>query len=277
MKYEQIVQEVINGYKDSPIDILGIGDGPGEFNYMNGLIESYARTVRDVDSLFKGERGTRRVLEIGSFLGPVSISLKKLGFEVFSQDIPEFSESAKLKSLYEKHGIPFIGANLRAGRLPYETASFDVVIACEVIEHLNFNPLPVLDEINRVLKEKSFLYIGMPNQASIFNRVKMLKGRSIHNAMDDYFKQLDRTSNMIVGLHWREYTMDETVEIFKKMGFDVVEKYFYQPKEGRRSDPIRRLLKELVFSYPPFRGFQVVIGRKTSSPKHDFWRTEANS
>jgi SAM-dependent methyltransferase len=137
--------------------------------------------------------------------------------------------SSKLKSLYEKNGIPFIGLNLRNSKLPQESNSLDAVVICEVMEHLNFNPLVVLKEINRVLKDDRYIYIGMPNQASLGSRINLLLGRSIHHSIDDFFKQLDKKHNMIVGLHWREYTLVETVELIQKMGFDTVAKYYAQP------------------------------------------------
>jgi len=227
VNYNEIVQDVIEELKLSSIDILGIGDAAGEYYFMNSTKESYIRTVRDIDNLFKEYKGNPNILEIGSFLGPVSISLKRIGYSVCALDIPEFYQSSSLRSLYEKNDIPFAGLNLREYKLPYESNSFDAIIICEVIEHLNFNPLPVLKEINRVLKKDGYIYIGMPNQLRIQNRIKLLFGKSIHNPIDYFFKQLDRNSNMIVGLHWREYTLTETVEMIEKMGFKATTKYYF--------------------------------------------------
>ena len=110
MNYDKIVKDVIDEYRVSPIDMLGIGDSSGEYTYLENSKDSYVRTVRDVDNMFKGDRGDRscrNILEIGSFLGVVSISLKKLGFNVCALDIPEFYKSSTLKSLYERNGIPY--------------------------------------------------------------------------------------------------------------------------------------------------------------------------
>ena len=145
MNYEKIVKDVIDEFRVSPIDLLGIGDASGEYKYLENSKDSYTRTVRDIDNIFKGDRGDRscrNILEIGSFLGVVSISLKKIGYNVCALDIPEFYKSSTLKSLYEKNGIPFEGLNLRGSQLTQESNSLDAVIICEVIEHLNFNPLP---------------------------------------------------------------------------------------------------------------------------------------
>ena len=72
-------------------------------------------------------------------------------------------------------------------KLPYRSNSMDAVVMCEVLEHLNFNPLPVLLEINRVLKDNGIIYIGMPNQASLGNCLLLLFGKSIHNSISDFF------------------------------------------------------------------------------------------
>ena len=210
-------------------------------------------------------------------MGVVSISLKQLGFNICALDIPEFYKSSPLKSLYERNGIPFTGLNLRNSKLPQESKSLDAVVICEVIEHLNFNPLPVLQEINRVLKDEGNIYIGMPNQASLGNRLRLLLGRSIHNPVEDFVKQLDRNDNMIVGLHWREYTLNETIELIMKMGFDIVGKYYFQSAAKHKSNILKAILRKMAYSYPPFRTLQVVIGKKVSVPTCDFWLTDANS
>jgi SAM-dependent methyltransferase len=277
MSYRKIVDDVIEKYKAVPIDILGIGDGDAEYAYLNALKESYVRTVRDIDALFGDDKSSRHIVEIGSFLGPVSISLKHMGYHVSALDIPEFVESASLRELYCYHGIPFSGVNLRYAKLPFESNSVDAVITCEVIEHLNFNPLPALKEINRVLGQSGYVYIGMPNQSDIHNRVKMALGRSVHNPIPDFFKQLDRNNNMIVGLHWREYTMSETVELIEAMGFELVKKYYFSEKGDSGANLLKATLKRILFMYPPFRTSQVVIGRKIAAVKSDFWLTDANA
>lgn len=277
MDYEKLIQGVLEDYKISPVEMLESWDASSEYAYLRSLKDSYVRTVRDVDSLFKGDRSDRNILEIGSFLGAVSISLKTLGFNVSATDIPEFHDSSSLRSHYEKNGIPFTGLNLRGAKLPCESDSMDAVIMCEVLEHLNFNPLPTLVEINRVLKTDGYLYIGMPNQSCIRNRVKMFFGRSIHDPIEYFFQQLDRRYNMVVGLHWREYTLEETVELVEKMGFAAIErKYFYNRGLTRPYSPMAMLMK-VVYAYSPFMPYQVVTCKKVSVPSYEFWMTGANS
>jgi SAM-dependent methyltransferase len=277
MNYKKILSDVIEEHKVSPIDILKNGDALGEYTYLKSSEDSYIRTVRDIDNLCKTERADRNILEIGSFLGPVSISLKRIGYNVSALDIPEFYNSASLRSLYQKSGIPFIGVNLRDYKLPYESDSFDVVIICEVIEHLNFNPLPVLKEINRVLKNGGYIYISTPNQSCFSNRKKLFIGKSIHHPIDFFFQQLDRNNNMVVGLHWREYTLFETIKMIEKMGFETIRSYYFTGKDYARTGFIKMIFDEIIFSYPPLRPSQVVIGKKVDAPIYNFWLTNANS
>jgi SAM-dependent methyltransferase len=273
--YARLVQEAIDEHRASPVDLLNTGVGDGENEYLSISRPSYVRTVRDVDDLFREGRSARRILEIGSFLGPVSVSLRKLGYAVDALDIPEFHANERLRALYARHGIPFAGANLRQVALPYAPGLFDAVIFCEVMEHWNFNPLPVLQEVNRVLKPGGCVYIGMPNQAGIANRLKLLLGHSIHNPVGDFFRQLDRSDTMIVGLHWREYTQQEAVQLIERMGFETIAAYFYIEPVRPDASLLRKLARMIVFSYPPFRPSQVVIGRKLSQTAHDFRQMDA--
>jgi SAM-dependent methyltransferase len=277
MDYARLVQEAIDEHQAAPVDLLGIGAGAGELDYLKVSLPSYVRTVRDVDGLHGAVRAGRRLLEIGAFLGPVSVALARLEYKVDALDIPEFHANPRLQALYARHGIAFAAANLRLAPLPYADGAFDAVIFCEVMEHWNFNPLPVLDEVNRVLKPGGHVYIGMPNQAAIANRVRLLLGRSVHNPVDDFFKQLDPADNMIVGLHWREYTQAEAVRLLERMGFEIAAKYYFIEAVRADAGLLRKLARALVFAYPPFRPSQVVIGRKTARPAHRFWRTGANA
>ena len=275
MNYREIVQDVIMEHKNSPIDIFGIGAATGEYQYLSSLEESYIRTIRDIDNLWEKRSANRSILEIGSFLGIVSISLKKIGYNVNALDIPEFYQSPSLRSLYEKNDVPFTGLNLKKYELPYETNSFDAVIICEVMEHLNFNPLPVLKEINRILKKDGYIYIGMPNQSHIINRIKLLLGKSIHNPIDDFLKQLDKNRNMVVGIHWREYTLTESIQMIEEMGFQRTKSYYFAGE--RDTNIIMALIRTLLYIIPSFRPYQVLVGKKVHIATHNFWFTEASS
>jgi SAM-dependent methyltransferase len=280
INYDKIISEEIEKHKDSPVDMLTIGDITSEYRYLKSHQDSYVRTIRDVDNLFKHSDREIRILEIGSMLGVVSISLKKRGYHVYACDIPEFYNSVSLRNLYETNDIPFSGFNLKYAKLPYNSNFFDLVIICEVIEHLNFNPLPLLSDISRVLKNDGYLYISMPNQSNIGNRIMLATGKSIHNPIDDFFRQLDRKSNMVVALHWREYTLSETLLMIEKMGFKAILKYYFAEKDKTGSSFLmflKWLIKRVLYAYPPFRPCQVVIGQKVTTPVNDFWLTEANS
>src|SRR5262249_41777976 len=45
-----------------------------------------------------------------------------------------------------RSAVCYQACNLHDYRLPFEDETFDVVVMCEVLEHLNFNPLPVRDQ-----------------------------------------------------------------------------------------------------------------------------------
>ena len=82
---------------------------------------------------------------------------------------------------------------------------------------------------------------------------------------------------MIVGLHWREYTVSETTEIIEHMGFETIRTYYYAEKDNAGIHLIVSILNKIIYSYPPFRPTQVVIGKKVTVPQYDFWLTDANS
>ena len=272
MNYKESIERIIEGYKTNPIDLLDIGEGENEYKYLNDLRYSYIRTVNDVVPLLaKGAK----VLEIGALLGVVSIALKKEGFDVTATDIPEFHQSEKLQALYKSNGIVFDSVNLRNYKLPYPDEAFDAVIMCEVLEHLNFNPLPVIQEINRVLKKGGYIYVAMPNQVCIENRLKLLFGGSVHEPIQYFFNQLDRSKNYIASLHWREHTMKETREMLMRMGFVIKKDYFFG--SNGPSSGLGAFIRKIFYIIPSLRVSIVAIGQKEQESKFDFNLTDANS
>jgi SAM-dependent methyltransferase len=105
------------------------------------------------------------------------------GVEVF----PEPAERAAAT------GIDVQSANLEHDALPWPDATFDVVIANQVFEHLKNIWLP-LSEVYRVLRPGGTFVLSVPNLGSFHNRILLLLGQQ-------------PTSIRVLGPHVRGYTL----------------------------------------------------------------------
>jgi 2-polyprenyl-3-methyl-5-hydroxy-6-metoxy-1,4-benzoquinol methylase len=258
---ENLVDKIISEYKNEPVDLLGFGDEDDEYRYLLFLKDSYVRTISDLIGFFKKARtDSIKVLEIGPFLGIVSVALSELGFNVTATDIKEFISCKNLQTKFQKYKISYFESNLRDHKLPFNDNEYDLVIMCEVLEHLNFNPLPALKEINRILKLNGLLYLSLPNIAQLGNRLKLLGGESIHNPIKDFFNQLDPNDNSIVGLHWREYTMNEIKEMLEKMDFKIIkQKYDSIPSRQTEKFNFKKIIKKLIRHIINFKPIKRII------------------
>jgi SAM-dependent methyltransferase len=101
--------------------------------------------------------------------------------------------------------------NMEESRFPYEDASFDVVLYCEIIEHLLMNPVHTLTEIRRVLKPGGLLVVTTPNVARLGNVLAMADGRSIYDPYSGFGPY---------GRHNREFSMAELLHLLEFAGFE---------------------------------------------------------
>jgi SAM-dependent methyltransferase len=62
--------------------------------------------------------------------------------------------------------------------LPFEDASFDVVVAGELLEHLR-DPRRLIEEARRVLRPGGSLVASVPNAYRLKNRLRFLVGRTV--------------------------------------------------------------------------------------------------
>ena len=142
--------------------------------YLAAHRHEYVRTICDVLE-FAAKTGAKRVLEIGAFFGLVCLTLKKFGFDVMAADIPEYMEMPEQVERFARHGVERASIRLQDFVLPFQDEQFDVIIMTEVLEHLNFNPVPLIKEINRIGARDSLFYLSLPNLAFYGNRVRFLR------------------------------------------------------------------------------------------------------
>ena len=105
-------------------------------------------------------------------------------------------------------------ANITAESLPYRDHQFSIVTFSETLEHLPVERLNfVLSEIARVTRPGGILLISSPNQASLENRIRLLKGKSILEMPNEV-----TTAKGIFG-HIRLYTPVEIESAMSELGF----------------------------------------------------------
>jgi SAM-dependent methyltransferase len=112
----------------------------------------------------------------------------------------------------EHCSMEFAHFNIEDAAFPFPAASFDAVLFCEVIEHLQSDPVKVLLEIKRVLKPGGHLILTTPNVSRLENVARMLAGTNIYDPYSGYGPY---------GRHNREYNKHELTSLLNYCGFDV--------------------------------------------------------
>lgn len=102
--------------------------------------------------------------------------------------------------------------NIESDPFPYRDAEFDVILFCEIIEHLLMDPVAVLKEIKRVLKPGGTLILTTPNVSRLENVTKMVAGVNIYDPYSAYGAY---------GRHNREYNKHELYLLLDYLGFTI--------------------------------------------------------
>ena len=199
------------------MESFGIDDAPPEAlaGYVDEAFWRFLHTwgcVRDA-------HGT--VLELGA--NPYYLSYMLRHFTDLEPTLANFFGSERGTLVQEVHWRGRDGSehaeklrcdlfNLEEDPFPYANSSFDVVLFCEILEHLLMDPLRVLREIHRVLAPTGLLVLTTPNVARIENVLALMAGVNIYDPYSGYGPY---------GRHNREYTMHDLVRLLRFCGFTI--------------------------------------------------------
>jgi 2-polyprenyl-3-methyl-5-hydroxy-6-metoxy-1,4-benzoquinol methylase len=150
--------------------------------------------------------GPDRILDWGCGWGQVSDLLRRAGLTVESFD---YGGPEAPNAVVELPRFPGLSAYVCSDpiRLPYPEASFDAVLSCGVLEHVE-DPDGSLEELKRVLRPAGTLYVyKLPNRSSYLERIARTAGLYYHGqAPND-----------------RLYTIASAHELLTHHGFEVLE------------------------------------------------------
>ncbi len=269
LDWKKVAQEGINDFtpdEQELVDyILSFVSGADERHYTMQHMRRFIGTLQRIPP---PQRSTDRLLELGSLLHVAPAIKKFTGYtEVSGGDFWESNEPGKKVSYEtlmqanggkELHTFELHNFNVERDPFPFPDEHFRVVLCCELIEHLQSDPLHMLWECNRVLMPGGFLLLTTPNITSVRSIEGMLIGCTPY-LMSQYNRQTP------VDQHNREYAPYEVGIALAAAGFTVVE--LETEDVWARSNPaIIELLKEVNLPTDK-RGDNIfALARKTGAP-----------
>ncbi len=241
--------------------ILSFIDDPAERDYTMRHMRRFVGTLQRIPP---PQSSRDRLLELGSLLH-LSPAIKKFsGYnEVYGADFWEsdqkiVKETVAQKKGSEVHSFELHNFNVERDPFPWPDGHFRVALCCELLEHLQSDPMHMLWECNRVLEPGGFLLLTTPNIVSARSIEGVLIGCAPY-----LLSQYNRKTP--VDQHNREYAPYEVGLALAAAGFTIAE--LETEDVWMRSNPaIIELLKEVKLSTDN-RGDNIfALARKTSAP-----------
>jgi 2-polyprenyl-3-methyl-5-hydroxy-6-metoxy-1,4-benzoquinol methylase/glycosyltransferase involved in cell wall biosynthesis len=159
------------------------------------------------------------LLELGASFHHLTPALESKGYNVRCADIWDGEPTRNVQLVGrngQKQNYKVDNFDVQQQRWPYDDASFSVVLFCEMLEHLNTDPVQVLAEINRILKKDGLLLLTTPNIASAKSVNYILEGNSPY-VFGQYVPD-----GLPTDRHNREFTASEIDHLLTAAGFQTV-------------------------------------------------------
>jgi len=153
-----------------------------------------------------------RILDLGCGFGTLlSFATTIYGLEGVCVDVmPYLIEKENIRFRYH---ISFVEGDIERAALPV-TGKFEVIIMTEVLEHLNFQPVPTLRKIWNVLVDGGSFFLSTPDSDLGWGR-----NYQYHENLSD-IPQLDTSAEWIDDHIWH-YNRKELVQVLIEAGFKI--------------------------------------------------------
>jgi SAM-dependent methyltransferase len=241
--------------------IMSFVDDPKEIEYLKTHMRRIISTLQRIPP---AQSTADRLLELGS-RSPIAPAIKKYSgyYEIFGADLWDSEEELLRKTVKQKTGADSYtfevrNFNVERDPFPYPDKFFRVVLCCELIEHLQSDPMHMLWECNRVLADGGYLILTTPNVTSARAIEAVLVG-----CVPYLYPQYNPKE--VMDQHYREYAPREISEALAAAGF-TVEGLETQDVWLRSNPAILDLLEDLTIP-TELRGDNIfALGRKTGAP-----------
>jgi SAM-dependent methyltransferase len=183
-------------------------------HYLTSYREEEARYWLPVASWLRRDFSRSRpprVLDIGCAYGTLAVYCRQqLDAQVCCTD---FRADALSPSLRRRYELDFTASNIETEQLPW-SGPFDAILMTEVLEHLNFQPLPSLLKIRQSLAPGGRFYLTTPD-ADAWGR-----GENLYPSLDQI--PAYHPSLPVLDRHIYLYTQQELESLLHQAGFRIL-------------------------------------------------------
>jgi 2-polyprenyl-3-methyl-5-hydroxy-6-metoxy-1,4-benzoquinol methylase len=179
-----------------------------------------------------------RVAEVGPAYGPVLLSLKQLGYAVTAYEMPECI--ASYAAVLQEECVPVVPWDIHMEDVE---GSFDVVIASEVLEHLQISITAAIRKLKRLLAPGGTLLITVPNAYNLPNILRIVRGVNIQ---EPFTEAAAVKSGVVIDsrTHPREPVLGELLQAAQAAGLTVTHR-------GHFNTLPRPVLRRLAYALAP--------------------------
>jgi glycosyltransferase involved in cell wall biosynthesis/SAM-dependent methyltransferase len=192
----------------------------GDTSYLDTHIDRLEKTLAITPA---ASDPSDRILEMGAYL-QITPSLKtRLGYgEVrgcYYGPTGRTDHKLRVSATGEQFECEVDLFDAEKDRFPYPDGHFTTVLCCELLEHLPSDPMFMMSEINRILKDGGQLVLTTPNIGSLRAISAILQG--YHPGFFPAYIRPGNESEEAEARHNREYTPREIKQLFHDGGFTV--------------------------------------------------------
>ncbi|MBL7197629.1 MAG: class I SAM-dependent methyltransferase [Candidatus Omnitrophica bacterium] len=174
-----------------------------------------------------------KILDIGCYDAPLLDVLKK---SIKSVDYTGVDADKVALEVALLRGAKVMNVNFELEDLPFDNNSFDIVIMTEILEHLR-DPEKLIKKAKDILKSDGLIVISLPNECTLYHRLKVLCGKGIDG------------TGFAPGYHLHFPTLSQNREFIKKHFKIIKTKYWYHLGLGKFEkffpEPIYKLLVKI--------------------------------
>lgn len=194
-----------------------------ELEYLNLLREHH-------DNFFKftlkiiHKYGCSSAVEIGSYLTNVAVRLKPYLKCMTATEVETGNSRDNYQKWARSLGVS-IGTNLISSRgiciqSKEGVEKYDIFLASEILEHLPYNPLPIIKSIKSYLNKGGVVVLSVPNRLSLAKIIRFWLGKHPYIKFNEFSSEDFILANY--GHHWLEYSVSDLDYVFETCGFQRV-------------------------------------------------------